>query len=66
MLQDITQIRFKARIVFTTPKTKIKPYVEIAKTQSNKFTVKTTKEPTEFQKMLFGIKKRIKLPSFKE
>ena len=66
MIQGMSQNTFKARIVFTTPKTKIKPYIEIQKTQSSKFDFIKTKEPTKFQKLLFGIKKRIKLPSLKE
>lgn len=60
---DKINISFGARLVFTNPDTKIKPYVRIHNERNAVSRFRTLKQPSWLFKLLFGIKKNVKLPS---
>ena len=65
MQNNIQNINFGARLVFKQPKSKLKDFIIIENTISLPavFTQRKT-EPNQLQKLLFGIRKKIKLPTF--
>lgn len=65
MISNISSQNFKARIVFTTPNTKVKPYATQHTSQAAVLHTKKGKEPSWLLKLLFGLKKKIKFPSLK-
>lgn len=64
-MQINSQPTFKARFIFVNPETKVKPFVEPAKFNSGKTHMCKTKKPSWFLKLFFGIRKKVKLPSYK-
>lgn len=65
MITNITNQNFKARIVFINPKTVVKPYVKQRSINTAVLHKNKTSEPSWLLKLLFGIKKKTKLPSLK-
>ena len=60
---QINNISFNARMVFKKPKVEVKPYVVNNVLMSDSKRTSALKNPSWFTKLLFGIKKQIKLPS---
>jgi len=65
-IDGISHPSFKIRLVFKKTNVEIKPYVTPDMVSSRFAGMVTTKEPSFLVKLIFGLKKKVKLPSLKK
>ena len=65
MIKNISPVNFEARLIFANQTAKTMPKLKSNKSSIAVLHDKKTKEPSWLLKLIFGIKKKTKLPSYK-